>query len=152
MPWRLEDIADRLVRHGGAQIRERSYDAIVAPGWILLGHAHHQVFDLAIHSGSTGRTSPLGASELAGDQLPVPAQNGLRFGGCGDLLQRLSAKTMADLAQGGPLGVGQQESAFQLGFEDAVLGGEIFIAQQELLIDRPGDVGEHASPIHPPPP
>ena len=55
---------------------------------------------------------------------------------------------MTDLAQGGALGLGQQEPAFQLGFEDAVLGGEIFIAQQELLIDRPGDVGENASPVH----
>ena len=38
---------------------------------------------------------------------------------------------MTDLAQGGALGLGQQEPAFQLGFEDAVLGGEIFIAEQE---------------------
>ncbi len=54
-----ENIADRLIRHGAAQIRQRSYDAIVAPAGILPGQAHHQAFDVAIDSGSTGQASPL---------------------------------------------------------------------------------------------
>ncbi len=33
-----------------------------------------------------------------------------------------------------------QLSAFQLGFEDAVFRCEVFIAQQELLVDRPGSI------------
>ena len=55
----VEDIADRLIRHGGAQIRQRSDDAIVAPAGILPGQAHHQAFDVMIDSGSTGQASPL---------------------------------------------------------------------------------------------
>ncbi len=55
----VEDIADRLIRHGGAQIRQRSYDAIIAPAGILPGQAHHQAFDVAIDSGATGQASPL---------------------------------------------------------------------------------------------
>ena len=56
---------------------------------------------------------------------------------------------MTDLAQGGALGLGQQQPAFQLGLEDAVLGGEILIAQQELLVDRPGYVGARSEAIRP---
>ncbi len=73
----VEDIADRLIRHGGAQIRQRSDDAIVAPAGILPSQAHHQGFNVAIDSGSTGQASPLRTIELAGDQPPIPAQKAL---------------------------------------------------------------------------
>ncbi len=55
-----------------------------------------------------------------------------RFGGRGDLLQRLAPEPMADLAQGGALSLGQQQPAFQLGLEDAVLGGEILPFGRQL--------------------
>jgi len=39
-----------------------------------------------------------------------------------------------------------------MGLEDAILGGQILIAKQELLVHRPGDVGEQADPVHHSPP
>jgi hypothetical protein len=37
---------------------------------------------------------------------------------------------------------------FQLGFQDAVFGGQIFVPRQQLLVYRPGDAGQDARPIH----
>src|SRR5580700_1366862 len=44
--------------------------------------------------------------------------------------------------------VGKQQTALDLRFENAVLGSQILVPQQELLIDRSCDVGEHACPNH----
>jgi hypothetical protein len=40
------------------------------------------------------------------------------------------------------------QSAFQLVFQDAVFGGQIFVPGQQLLVHRPCDVGQDARPIH----
>ncbi|MBW2293694.1 MAG: hypothetical protein JRG94_15490 [Deltaproteobacteria bacterium] len=45
-------------------------------------------------------------------------------------------------------GVGQQQSALDLGAQDLVLCGEELVAEHDLLIDGAGDVGEHLAPGH----
>ena len=55
---------------------------------------------------------------------------------------------MANLAERGSLGVREHQSAFQLVFQDAVFGGQIFVPGQQLLVHRPCDVGQDARPIH----
>ena len=55
---------------------------------------------------------------------------------------------MTDLAERGSIGVRQLQPALQLGLQDAVFSGQIFITRQQLLVDRPGNVGQHARPIH----
>jgi hypothetical protein len=40
---------------------------------------------------------------------------------------------MTNLAERGSLGVREHQSAFQLGFQDAVFGGQIFVPDQRLL-------------------
>jgi hypothetical protein len=42
----------------------------------------------------------------------------------------------------------QQSRRSTIFLENAVLGGQILVPQQELLIDRSCDVGEHACPNH----
>jgi hypothetical protein len=44
--------------------------------------------------------------------------------------------------------LGKQQTALDLRFENTVLGGQILVPQQELLIDRSCVVGEHACPNH----
>ena len=39
----LECVADRLVADGVAEIRERSCNAVIASGGILLGHLDHEL-------------------------------------------------------------------------------------------------------------
>src|SRR6266508_1140794 len=55
---------------------------------------------------------------------------------------------MTDLAERGSLGIRELQPPLQLCFQDAVFGGQIFISQQQLLVHRPGDVGQDARPIH----
>src|SRR5262245_27092981 len=55
---------------------------------------------------------------------------------------------MANLAECGSLGVRELRSTPQLGLQDAVFGGQIFVARQQLLVHRPRDVGQDPRPIH----
>src|SRR5262245_14307053 len=55
---------------------------------------------------------------------------------------------MTNLAERGSLGVRELEPSFELGLQDAVFGGQIFVPRQQLLINRPRDVGQDTSPNH----
>ena len=67
------------------------------------------------------------------------------------LTTRLAAQAMTDLAERDPLGVRELQSTFQLGLQDAVFGGQIFVPRQQLLVHRPRDVGQDARQLHEPP-
>jgi hypothetical protein len=90
----------------------------------------------------------LRAIEFAGDQLAVPGQDGVRAGHSCDLAENLAAQAMTDLAERGPLGVRELQSTFQLGLQDAVFGGQIFVPRQQLLVHRPRDVGQNPRQLH----
>ena len=49
----------------------------------------------------------LRAIELAGDQLAVPSQDGVRLRYSRDIGERITAKAMTNLAEPGSLGVGE---------------------------------------------
>ena len=55
---------------------------------------------------------------------------------------------MADLGEGGSLSVRELQPPFQLGFQDAIFGGQIFIPRQQLLVRHPRDESQDARPIH----
>jgi len=55
---------------------------------------------------------------------------------------------MTDLAERGSLGVRELQPPVQLGLQDAVFGGEIFVPHKQLLVHHPGYVGQDARPIH----
>src|SRR5262249_3057338 len=55
---------------------------------------------------------------------------------------------MTDLAQRGSLSVGELQPPLQLGFEDAIFSGQIFMPRQQLLVYHPSDKGQDARPIH----
>jgi hypothetical protein len=55
---------------------------------------------------------------------------------------------MTNLPERGALGVRELEPPFQLGLQDAVFCGQIFIPRQQFLVHRPRDVGQDARPIH----
>jgi hypothetical protein len=71
----LENIADRLVRHGVTQIRKRSNDAIVAPCRVLSRHADDQIFDGWVDLRSPEGRSQSRTIKLARHQHAKPAQN-----------------------------------------------------------------------------
>jgi hypothetical protein len=52
----LEDVADRLIAHGIAEILGGSGNAVIAPRAILTGHPYHHILDLL---GNGGRPADL---------------------------------------------------------------------------------------------
>jgi hypothetical protein len=55
---------------------------------------------------------------------------------------------MTNLAERGSRSVREHQSAFQLAFQDAVFGDQIFVPGQQLSVHRPCDVSQDARPIH----
>ena len=64
--------------------------------------------DLAVAADALARhwiTAGLGPIELAGDQLPVPTQDGVRLRRIGHILEGVATKAMTDFGKPGPLSV-----------------------------------------------
>jgi hypothetical protein len=99
------------------------------------------MLDLWLDPRSARASTRLRTIELAGDKLAVPAQDGVRPGYGRDVGENLAAQPMTDLAEHAPLGVRKLQPTNQLRLEDAVLGGQIFIPRQQLLVHRPRHVG-----------
>src|ERR1700730_4827978 len=98
-----------------------------------------------------GLPGPLRAfepSNLRGDKLAIPGRDSVRPSYAGDLRESLTAYAMTDLAERASLSVPELQSPFQLRLDDAVLGGQIFIPGQQLLIHRPCHVSQDTRPIH----
>jgi hypothetical protein len=57
---------------------------------------------------------------------------------------------MTDLGQVPALGVAQTEPPFDLVPENTVFLRQIFVSRQKLLVNRAGDMGQQAFPIHSP--
>ena len=77
-----------------------------------------------------------GAVELLRDQSPIPSEKGIRLGNARDILQSFAPESFGDLGQGGSLRVRQAEAGRQVSSEDAILGRQIFVSQQQFLIDE----------------
>lgn len=143
----LQDIANRLIRNLVPEIGQRPRDPVVAPVPVLAGHANDQLLDLPLDPRSA-RPSMRRAIELAGHELAIPAQDGVRLSYGGDVGQNLATQAMTDLAEHASLGVRQLQPTVQLRLEDAVLRGQVFVRRQQLLIHRPRHVGQDTRPFH----
>ena len=143
-----QDIADRLIGNVVAQIGQRPRNPIITPVSVLAGHANDQLLDLSLDARPARASTGLRAIELAGDKLAIPAQDGVRPGYGRDIGESLAAQPMTDLAERLSLGVREFQPPPQLRLEDAVLGRQVFIPRQQLLVHRPGHVGQDARPIH----
>src|SRR5215472_13912070 len=89
-----QDVAYRLIGDGMAEIGKGPDDAVVSPTGILSGEADDQRFHVRRDAGSAGRSTELGAVEFAGNQAPVPGEDGIGFGDTGDLLKRITAESL----------------------------------------------------------
>jgi hypothetical protein len=142
-----QNIANRLIRNLVPQIGQRPRDPVIAPVPVLAARPNDQPLDLPLDPGPA-RASTRGAIELAGDELAIPAQDGVGSGHGRDIGKNLAAQAMTDLAQHASLGVRQLRPAIQLRLEDAVLGGQILVPRQQLLVNRSRHVGQDTRPIH----
>src|SRR6266446_4833982 len=89
----LEDVADRLSTDGQAEVGQGSYDPVIAPGAILLGHADNQGLQIGGNLWTTWRLPLRGAVTLLGDQCAVPAEDRLGLDNGGNVRQRLCELT-----------------------------------------------------------
>jgi hypothetical protein len=80
----------------------------------------------------------------------MPGQNGAGLDHGGHFRQRLLAELLGDRCQRPALAVGQSYTACEPVPEDAILGHQILIPQQQFLIDGPCDVCEQCFPAHTP--
>src|SRR5208283_4158268 len=101
---------------------------IIPPARILPSHPYNQPFELRISSRPARSPTRLRTIEFAGDQLPVPAEDGVRQRGVRDLRQRLATQPMTNFAQSCSFCVRQSQATFQLGSENPVLSGQILRA------------------------
>ena len=85
--------------------------------------------------------------ELLRYQSSIPGQKGIRLGSAGDILQSFAAQSFGDLGQGGSLCIRQPQPRRQVSSEDAILGREVFVPQQQFLIDEAGYKGQKACPV-----
>ena len=81
------------------------------------------------------------------DLMAFSWKDGVGFGDTGHLLERSATESLADLSKGGSLGVGKAHTGRKVRSEDPIFGDQIFILEQEFLIDQPGNVRQQASPF-----
>ena len=146
-PVSAKDVAHGLIGNRVAEIGQGSDDAIISPAGVLSGEAHNERFQFGRDAGPAWRSTEFGAVEFAGNEPPVPSEDGIGFGDTGDLLKRSPAESLTDFSQGGSLGIRQAHPGGKVGSENPILGCEVLILEEEFLIDQPGDVSQQASPF-----
>jgi hypothetical protein len=85
--------------------------------------------------------------ELLRHPSSIPPQQGVGLGDKGDLLESFSTEPFRNLGQRGSLAIREQETRGKMGSKDAVLGDEVFIAEQQFLVDETGYEGQQARPV-----
>lgn len=78
----------------------------------------------------------------------MPGEDSSGFDDGGDLFKGLLAELVTDLSEVSALGVSELYASFNLVAQDAIFGGEIFVSQQEFIVDRTGDTSQQYLPIH----
>jgi hypothetical protein len=133
------------------QIGQTAHNPVITPGEILLGHANNQLLNCLVDP-RPAWSSMLRAIELARDKPSIPCQNGIRQGRIRHLAECLAAQSTANLAKLRSLRVRELQPPLQLAPQDPVFSSQILIPQQQLLVHRPGDVGQDTCPLHESPP
>jgi hypothetical protein len=95
----FQDVAHGLITDGVPEIGQGADNAIIAPGTILLRHAHHQVLYFLVNRGASRTLALLGAVTLLGHELTVPAKHRVGLDDRGHLLQGLLAQLVANGGQ-----------------------------------------------------
>jgi hypothetical protein len=106
-------------------------DAVVSPAGVLSGEADNERFEFWRDAGPAGRSTKFGTVKFCGS----------------DLFKRSPAEPLANFSEGRSLGIRKADTGGQVGAEDAILGCEVFILEQEVLIDASGHVRQEASPF-----
>ena len=95
-----KDVAHRLIGNGVAEIGQGSHDAVVSPAGVLSGEAHNEGFQFRRDAGPAWSGAEFGAVKFAGNEPPVPGEEGIGFADTGDLLKCSATEPSADFSEG----------------------------------------------------
>ena len=79
----------------------------------------------------------------------MPAQYGVRRGDCRDLLECFPTQLLPNLGQGVTVAIAERHATRELLAEEAVLCGEVRIAEPELFVNRCAKRSQQFLPVHP---
>ena len=128
----LQDVADSLNGHLAPQIGQRPHHPIIAPVRVFLGHANDQLLNASVDPGPARGSTYLRAIELAHHESSIPCQDGIRLSRIRDLAESLATEMMTNLAERGPLGVGEPWAFLQLRPQDLVFSNRaVFLKVEE---------------------
>ena len=142
-----QDVADGLVREAMAQVGQRTDDAVVTPARVLAQRSEPPALPPRVRPRSARIGAAFGTVELAGDQPPIPPEDGVRLAvqatGFSPLRPSRFRSRRVRTALDRSTGVGWAALLSQ----DAGLGGQVLILQQQLRIDEARHKGQKACPI-----
>ncbi len=144
----LEDITHGLITDRVAHRSQGTDNPIIAPGAIRSSQTHHQRLQVFVDLGAAWGLPLLGTIKLLGNQLPMPRQDRIGLDDCRDLFQRLIAELLTHRSQCLSITVTEPHTAPDLLMEYTIFRDEVFVTQQQLLIDRPCDRGQQLLPPH----
>src|SRR5215470_12737467 len=136
----LQNVAHRLVTNSVAQMLQGTDDPIVTPGAILLCHVDNQGFQLSVNSGTAWRLPLWRTIKLLSNQFAMPGEDSVRCDNLRYFRQGLLPQLLTDCGKRLAFAICQPHTPRDLVAQDAIFRDEIFIAQQQFLIDSPGDI------------
>jgi hypothetical protein len=145
-PVSAKDVADPLIGNRMAEIGQGSRRCGRIPDRSSLWQCGIERLDCWGDWGPAGFTE-FGAVEFSCNESAIPGEDSIGFGDTRDLLEPCAAQSLSDLSEGRSLWIGKGHTAGKVGSEDAILGYEGFILEQEFLIDQPGDVCQQPCPF-----
>ena len=137
-----EDALDRSAGDPVPKIAEGSADPGVTPPRIVDCHSHDKLRDLGGRH-RPSRTSASATVVLLGDQLAVPAKDGVGRDDAGHLCQRTPSQLPSSNCESTALHVGQpQSSTAELLAQDTILRAEVVDEIFLAAVEPPSD-GQH---------
>ena len=131
---RLQDPRNRGSPDTMPDVLQCPAHARVAPGGILLGHPHDQAPNL--HEDARTTAAPLRVRPLAGDELPMPAENRVGRDDRGDVTKAPTPQAVAVPGQSPAFLVAQAKPAVDVRPQDAVLFNVEHGGRSELQTPR----------------
>ena len=130
-----QNVPHRLVAHLVTEVRQGTGDSVVTPTLIFGCETDDQFLDLFVDPRPPGVFPFLRAVELLRHELPMPGQDRLELHNARHFLERLPPKPLTNLRQRPSLAVCQFQAAFGLSAQNSVLGGQVLVSQEQLLVD-----------------
>jgi hypothetical protein len=116
------------------------------PASVLSCHLHHQGLDFRWNRRASWILQAFGTIELVGDELPS-SEDGVGFGDTGDLCEHFAAQSLPDFGERATLGTAHSQSRRTLRSRKAILRGQRFVLQRQLLVNRTGHVRQQSNPF-----